>query len=184
MKKFLLPFSIIGCLLIVMSCYYPITAITQSQEFKWPDDSLGYVQGILADTKIEYLVDDSGQVVYVPYEIEEKVLDSVSTMDTSNLDTEMPEFEGGEQAIFKYLGSNIKYPVIAKENGIQGTVIIQYVLLETGEIVNVKTVRSPHPVLSKEGMRVIAEMPKWKPGIKNGKPVKIHFTMPINFKLA
>ena len=96
----------------------------------------------------------------------------------------MPEFPGGQQALFKYLSENVKYPVIAQENGIQGKVICQFTVNKDGSIVDVQVVRSGgDPSLDKEAIRVIKTMPKWKPGKQRGKPVRVKYTVPVNFKL-
>ena len=96
----------------------------------------------------------------------------------------MPEFPGGQQALFKYLSENVKYPVIAQENGIQGRVICQFVVNKDGSIVDVEVVRSGgDPSLDKEAIRVIKSMPKWKPGKQRGKAVRVKYTLPVNFKL-
>ena len=95
----------------------------------------------------------------------------------------MPEFPGGQQALFKYLSENVKYPVIAQENGIQGRVICQFVVNRDGSIVDVEVVRSGgDPSLDKEAIRVIKSMPKWKPGKQRGKAVRVKYTVPVNFK--
>ena len=86
----------------------------------------------------------------------------------------MPEFPGGQQALFKFLAENVKYPVIAQENGIQGRVICQFVVNKDGSIVDVVAVRSSGEAsLDKEAIRVIKSMPKWKPGKQRGKPVRV-----------
>ncbi|MBQ3998348.1 MAG: energy transducer TonB [Paludibacteraceae bacterium] len=96
----------------------------------------------------------------------------------------MPEFPGGQQALFKYLSDNIKYPVIAQENGIQGRVICQFTVNKDGSIVDIEVVRSGgDPSLDKEAVRVIKSMPKWKPGKQRGKPVRVKYTVPVSFKL-
>ena len=96
----------------------------------------------------------------------------------------MPEFPGGQQALFKYLAENVKYPVIAQENGIQGRVICQFVVNKDGSIVDVVAVRSSGEAsLDKEAIRVIKSMPKWKPGKQRGKAVRVKYTVPVNFKL-
>ena len=96
----------------------------------------------------------------------------------------MPEFPGGQQALFKYLSENVKYPVIAQENGIQGRVICQFVINRDGSIVDIEVVRSGgDPSLDKEAVRVIKSMPKWKPGMQRGKTVRVKYTVPVNFKL-
>ena len=96
----------------------------------------------------------------------------------------MPEFPGGQQALFKYLSENVKYPVIAQENGIQGKVICQFTVNKDGSIVDIQVVRSAgDKSLDKEAVRVIQSMPKWKPGKQRGKPVRVKYTVPVNFKL-
>ena len=96
----------------------------------------------------------------------------------------MPEFPGGQQAMMKYIAENIKYPVIAQENGIQGRVICQFVVNKDGSIVDVVAVRSSGEAsLDKEAIRVIKSMPKWKPGKQRGKPVRVKYTVPVNFRL-
>ena len=96
----------------------------------------------------------------------------------------MPEFRGGQQALFKYLSENVKYPVIAQENGIQGRVICQFVVNKDGSIVEVEVVRSGGDAsLDKEAVRVIKSMPKWKPGKQRGKAVRVKYTVPVNFRL-
>jgi periplasmic protein TonB len=95
----------------------------------------------------------------------------------------MPGFPGGDAALFKYLGDNVKYPVIAQENGIQGRVICQFVVNRDGSIVDVEVVRSVDPSLDKEAIRVIKSMPKWSPGQQRGKPVRVKYTLPVNFRL-
>ena len=97
---------------------------------------------------------------------------------------DMPEFPGGQQALFKYLSENVKYPVIAQENGIQGRVICQFVVNKDGNIVDVEVVRSGgDPSLDKEAVRVVKSMPKWKPGKQRGKAVRVKYTVPVNFRL-
>jgi protein TonB len=95
----------------------------------------------------------------------------------------MPSFPGGDAALFKFLGENVKYPVIAQENGIQGRVICQFVVNRDGSIVDVEVVRPVDSSLDKEAIRVIKSMPKWSPGKQRGKSVRVKYTLPVNFKL-
>ena len=96
---------------------------------------------------------------------------------------EMPSFPGGDAALFKFLNENVKYPVIAQENGVQGRVICQFVVNRDGSIVDVEVVRSVDASLDKEAIRVIKSMPKWSPGQQRGKPVRVKFTVPVMFRL-
>lgn len=95
----------------------------------------------------------------------------------------MPEFPGGEQAMMKFIIKNIEYPTIAQENGISGKVFIRFVVDKDGSITDVKTVRGISSELDNEAIRVIKMMPKWTPGTQLGKPVRVMFTLPINFTL-
>jgi protein TonB len=95
----------------------------------------------------------------------------------------MPSFPGGDAALFKYLGDNIKYPVIAQESGIQGRVICQFVVNRDGSIVDIEVVRSVDKSLDAEAVRVISKMPKWTPGKQRGKTVRVKYTLPVNFRL-
>lgn len=96
---------------------------------------------------------------------------------------EKPEFPGGEAAMMQWIAKNIKYPEIAKENNIQGKVFVQFIIDKDGYVKNVEVVRGVDPVLDKEAVRVVSSMPQWKPGKQRGKPVKVQFQLPINFRL-
>ena len=96
----------------------------------------------------------------------------------------MPEFPGGQQEMMKFIATNIQYPAIAIENGIQGRVICQFVVEKDGMVTDIQVVRSSGDAsLDKEAIRVINSMPKWKPGKQRGKPVRVKYTIPINFRL-
>lgn len=95
----------------------------------------------------------------------------------------MPQFPGGNSELMRYLGTNIKYPTIAAENGIQGRVVLKFVVSKDGSISNIQIVRSLDPSCDKEAIRVIKGMPKWIPGMQNGHPVAVYFTLPVLFKL-
>lgn len=94
-----------------------------------------------------------------------------------------PEFPGGQSAMMKFLSDNIKYPVIAQENGIQGRVTCNFVVERDGSITDVQVVRGQDPSLDKEAVRVIQSMPKWKPGKQRGQAVRVRFTLPVVFRL-
>jgi protein TonB len=96
----------------------------------------------------------------------------------------MPEFPGGEAAMRKYIGKNIKYPNLARENKVEGTVYIQFVINQNGEISDVKILRGIGAGCDEEALRVIKKMPAWAPGKQRGKPVRVQFTLPVKFKLS
>ena len=96
---------------------------------------------------------------------------------------EMPSFPGGNAALMSYLNSNTKYPVVAQENGVQGRVIVSFVVERDGSISDVKVARSVDPSLDREAQRVVKSMPKWKPGKQNGSAVRVKYTVPVVFRL-
>ena len=96
---------------------------------------------------------------------------------------QMPSFPGGMGALMSWLSQNIKYPVIAAENGVQGRVIVQFVVEKDGSITDVKVAKSVDPSLDKEAARVVSSMPKWTPGKQNGSAVRVKYTVPVTFKL-
>jgi len=96
---------------------------------------------------------------------------------------EMPEFEGGLKRMFKYLGANLKYPIRERNAGIQGTVYLEFVIGEKGEIKKIKILRGVNEAIDKEAIRVLKAMPKWKPGKQHGKAVNVKYNLPISFQL-
>lgn len=96
---------------------------------------------------------------------------------------DMPEFPGGELALRKFIANAIKYPVIAQENGIQGKVYVNFVVDKDGSVSNARIARGVDPSLDKEALRVVNTLPKWKPGMQRGKPVRVSYTVPISFVL-
>ncbi len=97
---------------------------------------------------------------------------------------QMPQFPGGQDALMKYLSSHIRYPKEARDNGLQGTVVVQFIVQKDGTITHVKTVGKPkNGSLEKEAMRVVKQMPQWIPGKQNNRYVKVQFSLPIRFQL-
>ena len=107
-------------------------------------------------------------------EKEQKVFDIVE---------ESPQFPGGQSALMQWLRTNIKYPKVAVENGIQGNVYVSFIVRSTGEITDIKVARSVDPLLDQEAIRVIGSMPKWIPGKQGGEAVNVRYTMPLTFRL-
>ena len=120
------------------------------------------------------------EVVVVGYGGGEEASDEVPVF---RVVEEMPEFPGGMGECLKFLGKNIKYPVEAQKAGVQGKVIVQFVVEKDGNIANPKVVRSIDPDLDGEAIRVISIMPKWKPGMQKGQPVRVKYTVPVTFRL-
>ena len=97
---------------------------------------------------------------------------------------DMPEFKGGDKALLKYIAEHVVYPEMAKENDIQGTVYVGFVVNEKGKVTNVSVLRGVDPLLDKEAIKVIQGLPDWKPGKQSGKNVKVRMQVPIKFQLA
>lgn len=110
---------------------------------------------------------------------------SIATDSTATKDIveQMPEYPGGIPAMMEFIKDNIKYPESLKESAIQGRVVVQFVISETGEIGDVKVIRSIDPALDAEAVRVVKSMPRWKPGVQDGKTVSVKYTMPVMFRL-
>ena len=96
---------------------------------------------------------------------------------------QMPEFPGGVAGLMRYLSENIKYPPEAAKNDIEGRVIVQFIIDETGQVGEVKVVRSVSDELDAEAVRVVKTLPKFEPGRQDGEAVSVWYTLPINFKL-
>lgn len=107
-------------------------------------------------------------------EVENKVFDVVE---------QMPSFPGGQGALMQYLANNIKYPVVAQENGVQGRVVVSFVVERDGSITDVQVVRSVDPSLDREAQRVVKSMPRWIPGKQNGQAVRVKYNVPVSFRL-
>lgn len=151
--------------------------VNEDDEIKSQDDlnktdmaiSIADVKG--NDEKGELIEDIKVAVTEVE---EEKVFEVIE---------QMPTFPGGDAELFKFLSENIRYPVIAQENGIQGRVIVRFVVSKRGDVDRIEVVRSVESSLDKEAIRIVKSMPKWIPGKQNGENVSVWFTLPINFKL-
>lgn len=93
-------------------------------------------------------------------------------------------FPGGEDALFKWLSANMHYPSKARDEGIQGRVIVKFIVEKDGSITKLNVVRSPDPSLSKEAKRLFKKMPEWIPAMQGGKTVRSNYTLPLVFKLS
>ena len=96
---------------------------------------------------------------------------------------QMPMYPGGDAALMGYLRDNIHYPTVAAENGVQGRVVVGFVVERDGSITDVKVLRSVDPSLDREAMRVVKSMPRWTPGKQNGSAVRVKYQVPVTFRL-
>ena len=155
--------------------------VKEDQEMKSQDD--------LAETNTAigaFTVEGNDETAEVKH-VEEKIAEPepVKEEETKVFDVveQMPSFPGGQSALLQYLSSNIKYPVVAEENGVQGRVIVTFVVEKDGSITDVRVVKSVDPSLDKEAQRVVKSMPKWIPGKQNGSAVRVKYTVPVTFRL-
>ena len=128
-------------------------------------------KAVIREFKNEVVVEEK---VEKPKEVVEEVFTVVE---------QMPQFPGGEAALMKFLQSHINYPPMAAENGVQGKVVVQFVVDKTGRVGEVKVVRSVDKDLDREATRVCKSLPKFTPGRQNGHPVSVWYTLPVSFKL-
>lgn len=96
---------------------------------------------------------------------------------------QMPEFPGGEGEMMKYLGKNIRYPAAAQRAGVEGLVVLSFVVSRTGEISEIEVVKNLGSGTDEEAMRVVKTMPKWSPGKQNGRTVPVRYTLPVRFAI-
>lgn len=123
---------------------------------------------------------DAPVIIPIPVEVPEEVVDENVEFVVVE---EMPMFRDGTADLMKYLSENIKYPTVSAEQGVQGKVVVQFIVGVHGEILNPVVVKSVDPYLDKEAIRVISSMPKWKPGKQRGKAVRVKYTVPVVFRL-
>lgn len=96
----------------------------------------------------------------------------------------LPKFPGGEKAFGEFLSKHIKYPPEARSWGINGRVVLTYIVEKDGNLTDIQVVSSPHYALEDEAIRVLKRSPKWEPGIQNGVPVRVKYTLPVNFSIS
>ena len=124
----------------------------------------------------EYADIEDTDFVYVEEEVEGEQIFDVAE--------EQPEFPGGMKKLMEFLSKNIKYPLISRDNGSQGRAIVRFTVNTDGSIQDAEIVKSAGDInLDKEALRLVEIMPKWQPGREGGKPVRVKFTLPVNFKL-
>ena len=154
---------------------------------------LNVVEDDVETQSIEFSAEDNNSTVEI-VEVKEEVKEEVKGEEDKREEADenvvfkivetMPSFPGGDAALMKYIGDNVRYPAIAQENGIQGRTICQFTVERDGSITDIQVLRSSGDAsLDKEAKRVIQSMPRWSPGKQRGKPVRVSYTIPINFRL-
>ena len=161
--------------------------------YRLPDKSWNDQYNILSDVKISDNPDIKVEYIDVDKERVNAIWSSdfVEVPDDPSINpdsiyyiTEVsPEFTGGRQAFLDYLKANVNYPPECREAKIQGRVLITFVVDKDGSIKNARVLKSVHPLLDAEALRIISAMPKWKPGLQHGTPVSVQYSVPVNFRL-
>lgn len=131
------------------------------------------------EEEIEINTEADAETVVEVFEQEEEVEED----EVFAIVEKMPTFPGGEEKMYKYLQNTIKYPPIAQENGIQGTVYLNFVVGKDGKIRDIKVLRGVDKLLDAEAIRVVKKMPPWKAGKQRGKAVSVTYNLPIKFTL-
>lgn len=122
-------------------------------------------------------------------EIGEKAVESsdpkkVFTGKVYDLVDEMPSFPGGLEELYKWIDNNVQYPAVARENGIEGRVILKFIVEKDGSLSDSTVIHSVHPMVDREALRLVGQMPKWNPGRRAGVSVRVRYCLPIKFKLG
>ncbi|MBR0488740.1 MAG: TonB family protein [Prevotella sp.] len=130
---------------------------------------------------------DKGATLKVEQQLKEEKVEEKPKEDLSrkvfDVVEKMPSYPGGNGALQKWLASNITYPAAAAENGVEGRVIVAFVVEPDGSVSDVRIARGVDPSLDREALSVVKRMPKWIPGMQNGSPVRVKFNVPVTFKL-
>ena len=164
----------------------PPTDVVQQQKYVPPE----VVDSIKPEDEQKFITADEAQtevinseVVEVVEQVKEEVQETEAEPEPFVVVEEMPMFPGGEPALMKYIGEHTQYPEIAKENNIQGKVIVRFCVTPKGGVSQVSVLKGVDPELDKEAMRVVTTLPTFKPGKQGGKPVPVWYMVPISFTL-
>ena len=160
--------------------YEDVTVVTDNVVHSYTDKS-GFDWVYETEGLYYYVLEEEG--VYMIVDEYKFIRKKESNKVSIEMVEDAPEFPGGNAKLMEFLSKNIHYPKNAEKNGIQGRVVVKFVVDKDGSIVDPRVVRSVDPALDKEALRVIKAMPKWKPGKRDGEPVRVEYTMPVNFRL-
>ncbi len=145
---------------------------------KWkPAMQRGETVRVRYTVPVMFRLDNKAEEVVVVSKTQENKSDAYEVVE------QMPEFPGGFAEMMKYLANNIKYPSEAHKNGTQGRVTVQAIIDTEGRVTNTRVIKGADPYLDAEAIRVVSSMPKWSPGMQDGKPVNVKFTIPVMFRL-
>ena len=167
-------------LITLLLCSTPILGFTQTVKSKDKEQKIKIEEIKMEDSgsPAQEVSFPSGSNVPVMMEEQPEIPDSVFT-----IVEKMPEFPGEKEALFQFIAKHIKYPQTLVEQEIEGAVYIKFIVHSNGNTSSYQVMRSAHPELSKEAIRVIKSMPAWIPGMHHGKKVPVYYTVPVRFKL-
>ena len=155
----------------------------QPMEVPKQTTQLEIVQDDVEVDDIEINAEVEQNEVLEEYVAPEVVEEEVVEQEIFKIVEEMPAFPGGEAKLMEYVSKNVKYPQIARETGVQGRVYVNFVVEPDGSVSNVSVLRGIGGGCDEEAIRVVKNMPKWKPGKQRGKAVRVSYMLPVNFKL-
>ena len=155
-----------------------VEEIKSQDELKETDTAVGTTDFDKGTDDLNVVKEHKNEII-----VEEKKPEPVDDDKVFDIVEQKPQFPGGEAALLKYVAEHLRYPAMAQENGIQGRVVVQFVVTKNGSVGEVKVVRSKDPDLDKEAVRVVKSLPKFVPGKMNGHAVNVWYTLPITFKL-
>ena len=155
----------------------------QPMEVPKQTTQLEIVQDDVEVDDIEINAEVEQNEVIEEYVAPEVVEEEVVEQEIFKIVEEMPAFPGGEAKLMEYVAKNVKYPQIARETGVQGRVYVNFVVEPDGSVSNVSVLRGIGGGCDEEAIRVVKNMPKWKPGKQRGKAVRVSYMLPVNFKL-
>lgn len=142
---------------------------------------------IILPQKIYFVNEADDEIIYA-YTFQQSAVGSETTSTDNTIydnlsANELPQYPGGDMAIMQFIAKNLNYPVAAMERGVQGRVVVEFVVEKDGSMSNVKVIRSVDSDLDKEALRVVKSLSKFTPGTKNGQPVRAKYTLPITFRM-
>jgi protein TonB len=161
----------------------PVAPKFKYMEPKVVEDTMNLTYMMITDVVKDSVINDiftenTDSIVYSP-----PVTDEMEEQEPLTFVQEQPVFPGGEEAFLRYIAENTKYPAVAIENNIQGKVFVKFAVSADGSVKRIEILRSLHPLLDEEALRVISTLPTWKPGRQNGKAVPVWFCVPVSFQI-
>ena len=185
--KFITTFVAVAISMFLFSC-----SMKKIKDIKDKFDEPEQVEnGVISDDSFAYAseTEKTTPAVKSTTKTSEKAVESsdpkkVFTGKVYDLVDEMPSFPGGLEELYKWIDNNVQYPAVARENGIEGRVILKFIVEKDGSLSDSTVIHSVHPMVDREALRLVGQMPKWNPGKRAGIPVRVRYCLPIKFKLG